>query len=101
MNNLARQVADQIAALINSQPHSPHIDQLEAIVTGAMTSRGLSAATHWQIGTAPPDGRQRPGSPLLGSSLQGGKFCLGLGRAAGHPTACRSGCREGEHNRPR
>jgi hypothetical protein len=37
MNSTARSAAEQIATLINSQPHSPRIDELEAIVVGVMT----------------------------------------------------------------
>ena len=37
MNSPARAAAQEIAALINRQPYSPSIDQLEAIVAGATT----------------------------------------------------------------
>jgi hypothetical protein len=37
MNNLALTAAEQIAALINSQPNSPRVDQMEAVIAGVMT----------------------------------------------------------------
>jgi hypothetical protein len=40
MNNPERQAAEQIALLINSQPHSPRIDELEAIIVGAIRCQG-------------------------------------------------------------
>jgi hypothetical protein len=43
MNSPARQVAEQIAALINSRPVSPRVDELEAIAASVMTCQNTSA----------------------------------------------------------